>query len=794
MSFLECINTAVAAGKLSQKKAGEAETAYEKAKQNFITSGMAEDAADYAASHAALESVTQLKSADRKARIFEMRKQHRLYTEIHASKDPGEKLTDLAQESANVYKATLGQLARIADKLLQKYSPKLAGWYIPVKDMDEVVKGIYGKSVSAEAQAMAKAAQELMEFDRNLLNLEGASIPENKNFRLTQSHRRELVHEAGEEKWVSEHLSTVNGEDVLDWDLMRFKGKPIAVEDREAVLRSVWKNIITNATKEGAESLITRLSRERFLYYKTPEAWIKMQGKYGTGNFFHQLVEQMDGTARAVSLMRTFGPNPDAGKRFAEQAANNKLKSILLGVSGKKGEKLRRQLKNQMETFDAAYKIHARDVDTGAGDALAITMANARTWSTTQLLGSAIISNLSDPVYGMWMRGVRRLPQLSVIPRYFSAITNFKDFRQQMIDNGIVYESFINRAHEGTRYNLTLEGSHVVKAVSDINYRMQGLSAWTEIGRGVAGLQIAQVFAKVRGMKFDEVPFVHLMRTFGVTEADWEAFRAIPLYEPQYYKFGSGKMLRPIDMYNQAASDAMRESANKMLMFQEAVVRDGIPFPNLKVRAALAEHLPAGQLYTQFFRTMTQLMLFPASVHYQYMKQIFYAPRYVDKLWRLGTFMAYTTMAGAMITQLKDVLNGKELHPMNTKEFWIRSMLNGGAGGILGDFLYDGGLLVATPYGANTPLGQNLEAIARLTKDIGRKVFGGEDRPIGKDAARLAWGLFPFKLPGLKLVVERSIMDPILEQSDPAAYARKIRAQEEWEQDQGQGTWWGVGE
>lgn len=797
MSFVDCINTAAETGRLSRDKQAEATRAFNREKEASLAAGLGEDAAENAAAQAALKATTTLVYDKRKARIHQMRKQHDLHMRVQAAPNPVKEYSNVALELADIHKAVLGQLARVVDNILLKYGPKWAGLHIPTENMDEIVDGIYGKAVGEEASAMAKATRDFIDLDRKLLNLEGASIPDNPNFRLWQSHEPTKVHAAGEDYWVARHLE----DGVLDWEIMRYAGRAIPVDKREAILREVYKGIVTSgrhrekAGQANTESLATRLSRERFLYYKTAEAWKAMQKEFGTGNFFHQLVEHMESGARNVSLMRVFGANPGVGKAFLERAIGKRVAEMKLANTNKRaGEKLEAKEEHQRRQFDAAYAIHARDVDTGAGNALAMTSAIARTWSTTALLGSAIISNLSDPVFGMWMRGANRIPQISTIPRYFSAIANYKDFRQQMIDNAIIVESLINRAWEGNRINLAAEGSKFVRNISDINYRMQGLSAWTNIGRGVAGLEIAQVFARVRDMAFDEVPFVHLMRTVGITAQDWDNFRATQLYEPEYYGFGKGKMMRPVDFYEAANTDALRASAEKFLMFQETVVRGGIPSPTLPAKAFLGEHLPASQVYTQFFKSMTQLMLFPATMHFQYWKKIIEAPRYRDKLWRTATFIAYTTAAGAMVTQLKDVLSGKQVHPMDTKEFWIRAMLNGGAGGILGDFLYDGGMLIGSPYGANTPLGQQLDNFKRLTLGNAQEALAGEELHFGADASRFAWGLFPFKVPGIKLVVERSLMDALLEQSDPAAYARKLQAQQQWEADQGQGTWWGVGE
>jgi len=95
---------------------------------------------------------------------------------------------------------------------------------------------------------------------------------------------------------------------------------------------------------------------------------------------------------------------------------------------------------------------------------------------------------------------------------------------------------------------------------------------------------------------------------------------------------------------------------------------------------------------------------------------------------------------------------------------------------------------------SNTPLQQTISDLGRLTTGNIRDYYEGKELHFGADAARAAWDLIPYKLPGVKLIIEREIMDRILEQSDPAAYQRKINAQRKWEREQGQGYWWGTGQ
>jgi len=799
-SFLDCIQTAVTTGRLTQEKADEASAAFDEAKKLGVAAGLTEDVAEDHAAQQALKSVTQLKFDKRWQRIKTMRVEHANYERLINAKSHTKEMDAISQEMQDTYHAVQGQLMAGLNSLLMKYMPRAAGLVHPIDRLDDIVRAIYGQEAKNPAvNAMAKSVIDVMEEGRKLLNLEGAAIPENPNYRLFQNHDSALVRQTGKDAWVSFHMQEIAGQPVLDWDIMQYEGKEIPVDQRLEVLNKVADTILTEGDIKltpmttGNSNLATRLSQQRFLYYKTPEAWLAAQDKFVSGNFYTQLIHHIDSVSRNVSLMRVYGPNPRAGKLFIERTASKRTANEVLAAP-EKGDKLRRANQNALNRFDEAYAWHSRDVDNGAGSALATSLATAQTITNNAVLGSAIISNLSDAAYGMWTRSIEKMPQVSVIPRYLHAIMNYHDFRQQMIDNGIAYESALSTLNSANRYNLELEGKFWSRQISDIQYRLTGLMGWTQVGRGTRGIELAQALHRVRDMKFDEVPFVDLMRSAGITEADWKAFRETPAYKAEYYNFGSSSMLRPIDMYRAANTEAERETANKFLLLQAQLVQTGIPQPNVRTYTALGRHLPAPEPFTLFLRSMAQLAVFPASVHFTYWKKIWSAPTIGQRLWRMGTFATYATAAGAVITQIKDVLNGKKPHPMNTKEFWIRAALNGGAGGIIGDVLYNALVMADSPgYRASTPLGSVLSDIKRLTVDNATRFSEGKDMHLGSDAARVAWDLFPFKLPGIKLVVERELMDRILEHSDPAAYQRALEFQRKQAREQGQGYWWAKG-
>lgn len=789
MSFKDCLQTAVDTGRLAQSKADEAKAEFDEALEGGKAEGLSDDAAADLAADKALKQITTLKQAKRWERINELRKAHVLNERIRGSKKPWQELDNVMEEVQLSYEARRGQMMAHADDIILKYMPKKGGLVIPIDNMDNVARAAYGDATNPEAEAFAKTAQDVMELGRQRLNMEGASIPENPLHRFPQTQDRALVQNAPAEEWINDHL------DNLDWELMRYQGKEVPVDQRHDVLEKTYNAIITNgdirlsASAPNNLNLAGRLSRERFLYYKDGEAWIAMQKKYGTGSFYHQLIEQIDSMARDGAIMEYFGPNPNTMKAFAERTMRNKMAEMTV-ASPQKTKGMENNKTKALNRFDAAWQLFNRSVDTGSEDFMAQTGAAVRTVTGTALLGNVLFASFTDAAVGMWARSFYGMPQTKLILDYFKGMATGKATARRMIRDGVVFESGIARAYENQRYIMAMEGPRLPRAMSDINYRAQGAHLWTTVGKSIAAGDLSAALADFSSMKFDDVPFVHVMRSLGITEADWELVKNTPKYEPK----PGAEFLRPLDMFNNAEGDAAKRAADKFMRLQAMFVRDAVPSPLLRARTFLGEQIPATSLAGQIIKSTAQLALFPATIHFNHWKKIFSAPTLRDKLWLGSKFFIYTTLAGAMVTQLKDAISGKEFHPMDTKEFWIRAMLNGGAGAIIGDLVYDNINISNSPYKSETPLMGQWRRFQKLTFDNMIDAANGEDDlKVSKDAADFALGLLPKPWP-VKLLIERGITDRLLEETDPAAYARKIQAQQEWEAEQGQGTWWGVGE
>jgi len=805
MSFLDCINTAAQTGRLSQAKADEASAAFEDALARAKEAGLSDAAAEAGASHKALEEVSSAKAEARMRKLHTIQKEHEIYQMLHGSKNPTSQLAGhnvvapmdtLTARIENTQDAVLYQLMSNMEAVARQFSSKLFGLVKPLEHMDDMARAVYGESADPAAKLLAEQYVATQEYERKLLNLEGANIPENPNRRMTQVHDRLAVRNAGREAWVADHLK----DGVLDWDLMKFDGKEIPADQRTATLEKVWEAIVSNGKTKmnevfAGESFMQRLQRERFLYYKSADSWLEMNGKYGNGNAYTQLLRSVESTARSVAVLRHLGPVPENGIAFAKRTLEKLVAKQGLDLKVKPWEKLRTKLNREVGSFDQQMDILLGKVDQGEGDAVVQTVNSARSILGTSMLGGMLTTSLSDPFYAMWFRQVQGLPFAKTIPNYIHTLLNMKDFKREALNSAFGLESTVRGMHDSQRFTLNAEGGHLARTLSELNLRATGMSTLDDITRGRAGYDIADALAKYQHTPFEEVPFVEFMRNLGITEKDWAFIKDTPLYEPEYYDgasfFGKAHLLRPLDMWNNAGGDAARNAANKFLMMQEVLARGSRPIVNARTRALLGGNTSARTLHGQVVRTTGQFLISPASIMFTHWRTAMQAPRVwgVDgKIARFSMLMAYTTAAGAMIQQIKELLKNRTPADMTTKEFWIKSMVLGGAGAILGDFIYNNIGAAQVPFSGKNPTQEFGVKLYNAAAEPAKWAFGElksglgydtnllDDRHIARAEMELGWSLLPKPQPA-RYAIERMMYDPLLEYLDPAAYARK-RAKE----------------
>lgn len=802
MSWRDCIQSAIDTGRISAKKGAEAQAAYDEAFDRAVAAGEPEGVADGIAAAAAVEDVTSLKAAQRWEKINTMQRAHEVYTRLNESADPARELqeiiVDLEMAAETVRSTTFAGL----DAFMQRFGPRfgnLPGLQTSMRVMDDVVYAAYGDVRSPEAKAHADAVIDARETLRKWANMYGANIPENANAKLPQTHDSGQVQKVLEKEWVDDHIDT------LDWEVMRFGGKEIPVDERRDILGKTYRGIVNDGFDRGdiaqvrPPSLGARLNRDRFLYYKDAASYLAMQKKYGAGNFYEQTVNMVEAMAKDISILKMFGPSADSMKEFTKRAAESRAAD--LNNARPAGRKtLVKKMEKQVKLFEDEYQIHAWHVTSADANIPVQTFGMFRTIAVNALLGGSFIPNFfGDIANAKVMKRVLGMPEISIFRSYPKEFFATRRARAELAQLGVIQEETISLTLGRVRYFGALDGPHWARRGSDITYRLGVASNHTQAIRNAQGKQLLGLWANHANEKFEDLPFAPFLIERGIDAADWDAFRATPLKNVRGAKF-----LVPVDMWR-AGDDNAKKVAQKFMDAMQLFIRIQVPDVSLRSRRALGEWIDPNSAPGQSVRTLSSLFSFPVGIWFNQLRRIHELPNLRDKI-AFGTYyFTAMTMAGAGIVQARAFLNqGFNPEDMTLtdengylNDFWGKAVIAGGGLGVIGDLILNSVNMNNSPQFSSNPTMEWLEKAHKLTIDNaidktqtaayerGWWEEPGDDIEIGADAAKFIDASVP-DLWQSRLIFERSVKDDFMRVVDPAGWERKQQYRQEHEE----GGWW----
>lgn len=798
MTFLTCIRNAVDTGKLGEKKAAEAEAAY--AREHLVQTqmGFTGAKADVAAAHKALEAITNLKASQRWERITEMQRAAELRTKIDATEDMPKFLLDTIDRMQLAYKRIGGQFLTGLDVFLDKYSPKYLGLKHPVEGLKDIVRAAFpGGKMEGEAGAIAQSIKDMYAFAARRINMEGGTMPVSLEHGLPQVHNKQGMRKYDKAEWVNDHLERAN------WEIMRWRGKPIEEGMRKQVLEDMHDSILTEGADERKtgvnknDVLGRRFAHEKFLYYKDADSWIEMGEKYGSENMFQQVIGQLDAMANAASIMEVLGPRPEVMMAYLQRETAHRASQLDLDKPMPPTKNMRVDtLKDKFDKFRSMYEIHSRQIQTGEGNIVTIGLATARTHASTALLGGVGLTSLTDAFIGRWARGFHKVPTTGWISGYFKHAFQNKEMRSRALKAGILQHQLVSMAHGSTRWAGPLDGARWAKRMSDVLYRSVGATWITQAGRNMHADFLHGDFGEYIGKSLDDIPYAASLRERGITDEDWLRFSSM---EP--LDIDGTKWLAPQMFYEQAETIADRRIADKFFDFVTEFTRGAVVTPDLQAQAAMGLYTNPNSLTGQVIRTLGSLISFPITVNMYHLRKIFAQENPMDKAKSFAAFVYWTTLGGAIVLQAKGLLTQGAAYEMDPREgqgreFWGRAAMLGGFTGIYGDFLYD--FIRSGKPAVDAPLFKLASATWNLGPGNAIDAVGNtfRDEPkelnLGKDVLNFVDSNIPDPWQ-TKLLLDRAMMDHLLQEADQAAWERKITAQQK-QMDEGREYWWPMDE
>lgn len=645
------------------------------------------------------------------------------------------------------------------------------------------------------------------EYWRNLKNENGSWIGKRDDYIVSRSHNPTLIRKAGFDQWKADI------EQHIDWE------KTLAEmpdKDKDEFLHNVYKGFITGYhLKSGDEpsgftgpaNLAKRMSHERVLHFKGPEAEYAYAQKYASGGLGYQIMMSMEHTAQSVGLMKVLGANPGMMIRRIMDHVNETRET---GVTPLEKHRIEIALKS----VDGSMK-------TPVNDTLAKVTSYVITDQQASKLGGALLAQFGDLATRMMefkRHGMNPLEGMASGIEGFLKGLGPAERREALLD--IAGLSDYMTADMTRAAAVDPIGGTVAKGM-DMFFRISGMHRWQLGGESASAVMMAQNLARRTVEDFPKLPvdLQVLLRQHGIGEAEWNVIRQgtqkalndVSYLSPQLPKDLPNEAVHPLVVREiealrerskgevspekeQRIYDRMKDELSDRL--QNFFV-DRIDFanvkPDAKTRAMMYQGTQPGTWMGAGMRMLMLFKAFPIGFLQKAMGASMYtsgantmgealtSPKAMGSVAQLilaSTFFGYASMYA------KDFMKGKEPRDPKDPKTLMAAMSQGGGFGIYGDFLFGeaksrtGGAFLSTAAG---PVYGALDDVS----DIWRRIKNGDDAAAKTFSTALSNTPF-MNVFYLRPVLDYMILSSMTEAMNPGALRRR-EALITKENDQG---WW----
>lgn len=698
-----------------------------------------------------------------------------------------------------------------------------AGFFQDPEKLKLLIREMKGENTGdAMARKGAETWLKVAEETRQVFNENGGGIGKLDDWGFPQHHSQQKVAQAdgkgqdvdaARQAWVDFVLPMLDRGRYAD-DI----GNPYDDARMREFLGKAWDTIATNGHAKdkpgefkGTGKRSNRHAEERQIHFKGADEVIAYWDKFGEKTALEILHGHIDQMAKDIAFVEHFGPNPNTTWRTIREQA---LKDASMGQPV-----LTPKLEGQAAKLDALYTYASGATKPSFNPTMSKIADGLANLNVAGKLGGAVWASVfgDKPL----MEAVATMNNLPAVQRWGQELRLLNPMnradRRLLQEQGLMLDSVrsgLQRFYEGLGTGSTT--GRLANAVM----RVSGMAAINDIRKGAFG---AAMYSKMGAMIQDGVKFTDLatgdvraLRQYGITAHDWNVWSLSPLQEVT----GGVRALTPesigrITQQQLEAAHAMQQGGTPEQYAK--VIRDAqvkligvintesefaVVTPGWTERATFAGSTQRGTVGGELWRSWWQFKQFPWTQLQRGMDAVSNMDGPVSKAVMTAYLIAATTLAGAMIIQVREMLAGKDPRPMNPPKgydkfkFWGAAFLQGGAMGLYGDFLssvnqsrYGTGPLEVM---AGPTIGPLLSLGLVQPMNAAAKTIEGKDTHLAAQTIAQLKGFVPGNnLWFTKAATEHLIWQRIQEALSPG-YLARIR--ERTAKEYGQDWWWRPGE
>ena len=695
----------------------------------------------------------------------------------------------------------LGQLMTMLGDDFAKIGKGFLGKQLGDAHMPNIIHELFGRDTGdVVAKNLATSWRKMTDTAVKLFNDAGGSMRNLEGWNFTQRMNSAKLLAKGATNDEARNFFVDFMKDRLDWTkTVHPDGTPIRLADRDKVMRDVFDTISTDGDikidpeKYGGNGrqMGNRLEEHRFLHYKDSDSWLQVQAQYADGNVYDGMLAYMEHMSKQIALVKRFGSNPELGFDYIANTARR----MAAGEGAEMQQSTKQSLALTQRMFDNVMHKNTTDPNSKLG----ATVAGVSNVLTALQLGSAVfMAAPGDFATAMMVRQLneQKLSPFKWLSDYIGSMKS-GGWRDDLLKrSGFIQDNMLTSFHTTDRFGLMQTyAPSVTKRMSDLTMRLSGMTRHTDAARGATQLEFMGVMHEMANLSYEQTGFANIMQRYGITPEQWDLFRKIESHQPEPGVF----FKRPIDAI-QALGGKGQEIYQKFqgMIYQESL--HAVPAATLEASMRLRDTTRPDTLAGTLVHSFAMYKNFPVTIMNMYGRLAMSRTDRGGRLAFIAGMGAALTAAGALGTQMKEIVKGNDPLPMNTPEFYGKAFLSGGAMGIFGDFLFSN----VNEYG-HTIGEQAAGPIVGLANDVRNLVFSEPFKYAtamdeGFDKEGLATRAISFASrysPNLwyaRLALQREVWDNLTVMADPQAH-RKFNARlRKQVQEKNQGAWWGPGE
>ncbi|MGX4910965.1 hypothetical protein ACUYGN_17410 [Enterobacter chengduensis] len=648
---------------------------------------------------------------------------------------------------------------------------------------------------NVRAKKGAKAWADVTELLRRRFNDAGGDIGYLENWGVPQHHSMEKVGRVSRDKWVSDVIGKLDrkyyiredGQLMSDTELTTFLGEAYNT------IATGGLNKLSDSGMRLSGSRANRGNASRQIHFKDADSYMEYQREYGDRSLWEVMVGHLEGISKDIALVETYGPNPD-----------HVFRSILDEVTAKEATANPQntgRIKRISNSTENLYNFISGKTQPIANPHIARWSDNIRNWMVASRLGSALLASFSDLGTMYLSAKVVNLPMNKLFMNQIEAMnpanrTELARARRA----GLAMESLLGSVNRWAMDNM---GPSISRWAATAVMRASGLTAWTDAHKRAYGVtmmgSLGEVVSRTPDLRSLDNNDFRILKSKGVTEQDFSVWK---LAQQEDWGNGNTTMLTPESVMRIPDSALQHigppervrfEAMRRLLGAVSEEVDMAVITPGAREQVLTGGGLQRGTWKGELTRSVFLFKSFPISVVMRHWSRAMGMPSAGGRAAYIATFIASTTLLGALSQQLNDMASGRNPRDMAGKDaakFWLGALLKGGGLGLYGDFL----LSDHTRYGSGAlasmlgPVAGLVDDVIKIGQGIPLNAVEGKSEQTGGDLVKLGKGLTPgANIWYLKAALDHMIFNQMQEYFSPG-YLRKMeqRSKKEFNQT----YWW----